>query len=252
MQTPIIFLHGFPFNGSCWDPQVAHFKNKTTVFNPDLRGHRHGPGTQKSESPQGPWMIAHFVDDLITFLDEKKIQKINLCGLSMGGYIALHFVNKFPERVQSLILCDTQAGSDNNETKNQRYETIKNIHKNGLTELAKSFSKKALSERTLKNNPQIQSQLESMILENKAECIALVVGALAARNDFKSALSSITCPTMVIVGSDDAITSPEINKELALGIPGARFEQISFAGHLSNLEKPEAFNSLLEEFLMKH
>jgi 3-oxoadipate enol-lactonase len=249
MQTPIIFLHGFPFNGSCWDPQVVHFKNKTAVFNPDLRGHRDGPGTEKNEN-LGPWMIAHFVEDLIKLLDEKNIKKVSLCGLSMGGYIALHFISNFPERVQNLILCDTQAGADNNESKSQRYETIKNIQKNGLTDLAKSFSKKAISESTLKNNPQIQNQLESMILKNKAECIALVVGALAARNDFASSLSNIQCPTLIIVGSDDNITSPEINKELAMKIPGARFETISQAGHLSNLEKPEIFNSILEDFLM--
>ena len=248
MQTPLVFLHGFPFNGSCWEPQVSYFKNKTTVFNPDLRGHRHGPGTLKAEA-KGPWLIAHFVEDLIVFLDEKNIEKISLCGLSMGGYIALHFINKYPKRVQNLILCDTQAGADNNASKDQRYESIINIQKNGLTEFAKNFSRKVVSENTLKNNPQIQPLLESMILENQAELITLVLAALAARNDFKSSLSSISCPTMVIVGSDDVITPPEINKELALGIPGARFEQISKAGHLTNREQPDIFNSLLDSFL---
>ncbi|MEQ1722615.1 MAG: alpha/beta hydrolase [Pseudobdellovibrio sp.] len=114
----LVFLHGFPFNSSSWGPQVEYFKNKCNVLAPDLRGHRNGP------NEAGAWMIAHFAEDLKQLLVENKIEKAVICGLSMGGYVALHFAQQYPEMVAGLVLCDTQADADSNEVKDKRYITI--------------------------------------------------------------------------------------------------------------------------------
>lgn len=241
--TSIIFLHGFPFNGSAWKPQVEYFKDRFEVYAPDLRGH----GT--AAAPSGPWMIAHYVEDLKHFMDEKKVPKAILCGLSMGGYIALQFVAKYPERVAGLILADTRADADSNEVKMKRYETIEKIHREGLSGFAKDFSRAVLSESTLRERPDIQKHVEAMILGNAAGNMAMAVGALVARHDNRSTLSSIRCPTAVFVGTEDKITPPELSELIAGGVEDSVLRLIEKAGHLSNVEQPDVFNHHIDTFL---
>lgn len=246
MSYPIIFLHGFPFDGSSWDPQLEHFKGKYQTFAPDLRGHGKGP------AGPGPWMIAHYADDLKIYMDEMKIEKAFVCGLSMGGYIALHFTASYPERLAGLILCDTRADADSNEAKDKRYATIRKIHQEGTQQFATDFSKNALGETTRTVMPQIQEKVQSMILNNQPQNIAMVLGALASRRDSTPYLEAISCPTMILVGTEDKITPPDVNESLAKKIKGSSFHLIEKAGHLSNLEQPKVFNRYLEDFLKIH
>lgn len=245
-SIPLVFLHGFPFNGSCWLGQLEHFKNRPTILAPDLRGHGHGP------NGPGPWTIADFVKDLKITLAEKNINKFILCGLSLGGYIALEFVNNFPDQIEALILCDTHANADSEEAKSKRIETISDIQKNGLKDFAASFSTKVLSEVTLKAKPQMQKYLEAIILSNDPDDVIKVLGALASRKDFNHGLHTIKFPTLVVVGADDKITPPELNEALARNIPGAQFKIIANAGHLPNMEQPTEFNSILDAFISEN
>lgn len=241
----LIFLHGFPFNGSSWDPQVEYFKNKYDVLAPDLRGHRNGP------YEAGAWMIAHFADDLKHLMVENKIDKAVICGLSMGGYIALHFAEQYPEMVAGLILCDTQAGADSNEVKDKRYITIQKIQNEGLSHFAQDFSKAALSETTLKEKPEIQKSLAAMINENNVENITKTLAALASRRDSSVYLSAFSFPVMVLVGADDKITPPAMAQKISEGINNCTLHMIEEAGHMSNLEQPAIFNQYIETFMEK-
>lgn len=240
----LIFLHGFPLNGSAWEPQFEFFKSKYTVMTPDLRGHRQGPNTH------GPWMIAHFADDLKQMMANNKMEKAVICGLSMGGYVALHFAKQNPEMVAGLILCDTQADADSNETKDKRYATIQKIQKDGLNSFAQEFSKSVLCENTLTKKPEIQKRVIAMILENKVESVCLNIVALASRRDSNPYLAEFKFPTLVIVGAEDKITPVAASKRLAEGIPNSKLQIIENAGHFSNLEQPDAFNLCLEKFLV--
>ena len=242
-SVPIIFLHGFPFNGSAWDEQIAYFKSRYQVYAPDLRGH----GTAKA--PPGPWMIAHFAKDILEFMDEKRIRRAVLCGLSMGGYVALHFAAKYPDRLAGLVLCDTRADADGNEVKTKRFDTIQRVQKEGLEGFSRDFAKSVLSETTLRSKPEVRARVEEMITGNRPENVAKVAAALASRHDHRSLLSGIKCPSAVFVGSDDKVTPPDLSEVLAGGIEDAEFRIVEHAGHLSNIEQPEAFNRYLDEFL---
>lgn len=242
-SIPLIFLHGFPFNASAWDPQIEHLKSRENVFAPDLRGHGQAP------APAGPWMISHFVADLKKFMTDKGISKAVLYGLSMGGYVALQFVLKYPENVAGLILCDTRADADSNEVKEKRFETIERLRREGAAGFASDFSKQVLSETTLRQHPNLREMVERMILSNGVENMAMVLGALASRWDSRSSLSTIKCPTLVLVGADDKVTPPELSELIAGGIEDAKLRIIERAGHLSNLEQPDLFNEQLDEFL---
>lgn len=239
----LVFLHGFPFNSSSWDPQVSYFQNTYYTVAQDLMGLGMGVSTP------GPWFLNHYVDDLKSFLDQHDIEKAVLCGVSMGGYIALNFYLSFPDRIDALVLSNTQALGDSNEAKDKRYETVKKILRDGVQDFAESFSKSVLSIQTLNKNPRLQKKLEAMISQQKPENLVRILGALAARKDLSSSVSQIHCPVLVVTGYEDKIISPAVTEKLAKAIPKAHFEKIAGAGHLPNLEQPEEFNRILEDFL---
>ena len=224
---------------------MEHFKKTHTVLAPDLRGHRHGP------SGPGPWMTGHFAEDLKQLMVEKNMDKAVICGLSMGGYVALHFAQQYPEMVDALVLCDTQADADSNEAKDKRFATIQKIQKDGLTAFAQDFSKNVLAENTLTQNPEIQKKVISMIVENKQQDVVMNLGTLASRRDSNPFLTEFRFPTLIIVGSEDKVTPLTVSQKLAAGIQNSTLKIVEKAGHLSNLEQPLIFNGYLEAFLTK-
>ncbi len=240
----IIFLHGFPFNKSAWDGQINRLSSSYKVQAIDLRGHGKAP------SPPGPWMIPDFAEDIKNYIEGQKLKKVVLCGLSMGGYIALHFAATYPQYLSGLILCNTRADADSNETKDKRYESIKDIRNNGIENFAEEFSRKALGETSLNEKPELQKQVKEMILQNSPSNICMTLGALASRRDSTSYLSKINCPTLVLTGSEDRIVPPEVTESMSQKIPGAHFHKIPGAGHLSNLENPSIFDQNLMQFLL--
>lgn len=242
-RSNLVFLHGFPFDSSTWKPQVEHFQNLYFTIAEDLRGHSSG------KIGPGPWMIDHYVEDLKATLDQKEIETAILCGVSMGGYIALNFYLRYPERVEALILSNTQAAGDSNEAKDKRFKTIQKIQREGLKDFADQFSKSVLCVKTLNTNPRLQKKIETTIAQQNPENTALVLGALAARKDLTAELSKIKCPTLVITGAEDKIIPSAVCETLAKSIPQAHFEIIEGSGHLPNLECPDQFNQILDQFL---
>jgi 3-oxoadipate enol-lactonase len=246
MNTPILFLHGFPFNGSLWKPQIDFFQDKRIVLAPDLRGHGSGP------KGDAPWMILDYVDDLHELLTHAKIDQVILCGHSMGGYIALEFIHQYPDMVSSLILVGSRADADSNETKDQRFKTLQKIREEGLEGFADEFSKNVLSDVKSEEKKELKNRIQEMILSNNPEDVAMVIGALASRKDSTPILKEISCPTMVIVGADDKITSWGVNHSMARRITNCQFAKVPHAGHLVNQEQPEKFNVLLDTFINYH
>jgi 3-oxoadipate enol-lactonase len=243
MNTPILFLHGFPFNGSLWKPQIEFFQDKRIVLAPDLRGHGSGP------KDNAPWMILDYVDDLHELLVKAKIEQVILCGHSMGGYIALEFIHKYPQMVQSLILAGSRADADSNEVKDQRYKTLEKIRKEGLEGFAEDFSKLVLADVRSKEKKELMKTVQDLILSNEVENVMLVIGALTSRKDSTPNLKEIGCPTMVIVGADDKVTSWGVNHSMARRITNCQFAKVAKAGHLVNIEQPEKFNALIDTFI---
>ena len=117
-DTPVILLHGFPFDKSMWKEQLKSLKSSNRAIAIDIRGFGN------STDEESVLSIDLFGDDLIAFMDKLNIEKAIICGLSMGGYIALNVITRFPKRFEALILCDTQCTADTAEGKEKRYATI--------------------------------------------------------------------------------------------------------------------------------
>ena len=120
-ELPILFIHGFPFDKSTWEPQMEFLKISHRVIAYDIRGFGKSIAGNEKNS------ISLFADDLVKFMDALAIKKAIVCGLSMGGYILLNAVNRYPEKFEAIILCDTQCIADSPEAKAKRIHTIEKV-----------------------------------------------------------------------------------------------------------------------------
>jgi len=242
-KMPIIFIHGFPFNKSMWENQLSVFKESHRVIAYDVRGHGN------ADSGTGEFSIDKFAKDLFHFMDALHLEKACICGLSMGGYIALTAVTQQPERIAALILCDTQCSADSEEGKKKRIEAIASIRENGLTEYASNSLKKLFSENSLTRKKEAVQFIEQTILNTDVETICNTLLALAGRKETCTSLHAIDIPVLILVGIEDQLTTPEAAKKMHALIPGSTLAVIDQAGHLTNLENPESFNLHLKKLL---
>ena len=239
----VIFIHGFPFNKSMWDFQLETLKEHYRVIAYDVRGHG------KSEPGKGDFSIDLFADDLIHFMDELAIDTAIVCGLSMGGYIALNAIERYPSRFTGLILCDTQSKADNSEAREKRMKAIESIRVNGLEHYAEESIKNLFAFLSFTTKREEIAAVKNMILKTTVETIIKTLHALAGRKDMSAKLGEIKVPVLIMVGKKDIITPPEKSEFMHEKIEDSTLELIDYAGHLSNLENPEDFNRNLKKFL---
>jgi pimeloyl-ACP methyl ester carboxylesterase len=242
-SSPIVFLHGFPFDKTMWREQLDFLQTTHRAIACDLRGFG------KSIDEESHLSMDLFVNDLILFIDKLGLEKIVLCGLSMGGYIALNALKRFPSRFEALILSDTQCIADSYEVKVKRYKTIEDIKEYGVANFNEGFIKNVFHEDSLINKPELVEQLRSVVFANSQHIICQGLVALAERSESCSILDEITIPTMIICGREDAVTPLNESKFMNKNIKDSVLHVISNAGHVSNLEEPSKFNKLLRDFL---
>lgn len=241
---PVLLLHGYPFNRSMWREQVEALKSSFRVITPDLRGLGESEGR-----PQEPAAMIEMARDVVALLDHLGIERVVLGGLSMGGYVALALVRRFPLRVRALVLADTRAQSDTDEARRAREEQAQKVLKEGMSAIADDFLKKVLASETLEERPEIVARVRQMILSTKPEGAAAALRGMAQRIDQTSFLPNILAPTLILVGSEDQLTPPADAEMMRREIRGSRLETIQGAAHLSNIERPDEFNRALVEFL---
>ena len=240
---PIIFLHAFPLSQRMWDEQITAFSLANRVITFDWRGFG------ESELCGDSFLMETFADDLAGLMDGLKIDRAVVCGLSMGGYAAFAFYRTYADRVAALILSDTRAGTDTEEGKRGRYEMADKALQTGSSAIAEIVISKLLGPLTLQHKPQVIATVKAVIAANRPEAIAAAQRGMAERQDSTDLLSKISCPTLIIVGSDDALTPPSEAEKMHNQIPGSTFVIINQAGHLPNLEQPEEFNRVVADFL---
>ena len=238
---PIIFIHGFPFNKSSWQPQVDFLKKTNRVIAYDIRGFGN------SSANETEFSMDLFADDLILFMDKLEISKAIVCGLSMGGYILLNAVDRYPERFAAIVLCDTQCVADSPEAREKRYKTTEQINENGLHDFVQNFAAVVFYKAPLK----LVDEMKYGMLTTSPKSIVKTLKALALRKDMQSSLKKIAVPTLVICGTQDVVTPLAQSQFLVEHIPNATLKSIDHAGHLSNLEQPDEFNRHLHRFISK-
>jgi 3-oxoadipate enol-lactonase len=242
--TPvIIFIHGFPFNKSMWKMQVKELKDNYHLISYDIRGHGN------SDAGNGDFSIELFVKDLISLMDALKIEKTVLCGLSMGGYIALKAIENYPERFNALILSDTNCIADTSEVKEKRMKAIESIRKSGVEEYADESIKNLFASESFKTKKEEIATVRKMIVKTSIQSLCNTLLALSVRKETCNKLSEIKVPVLIMAGKEDKITPPAVAQMMHEKIKKSSLSLISHAGHLSNIENPGEFNEHLNKFI---
>lgn len=239
----IILIHGFPLNKSMWNKQVEVLTGNCRVIAYDVRGHG------GSEAGTDDFSIELFANDLIALMDTLKIERATLCGLSMGGYIALKAIEKYPKRFDALILCDTSCAADTSEAKDKRQMAIESIEKYGIEQYANESLKNLFAAESFITNRESTVWVKQMITETPVKTLSNTLIALAKRDDACHELSRIEVPVLILVGREDKITPPDVARIMQINIKRSSLHIVEHAGHLSNIENDYEFNEHLLSFI---
>jgi len=243
--VPVLWIHGFPLGRWLWDPQVQGLADVARSIAVDLRGFG------GSSVPEGPYTMDAYAADLRGLLDALGIERVVLAGLSMGGYVSFAFYAAYPERVRGLILADTRHQADTPEARANRYALIERIRAEGASAAVEAFLPRLFGATTQRERPEWVEAFRRKMMTNPAAGLIGALQAMAERPDRTELLPHIRVPTLVIVGEEDAVTPPDVARQMAEGIPGARLVVLPHAGHLANVEAPEAFNEAVRSFLQE-
>nr|TFG52515.1 MAG: 3-oxoadipate enol-lactonase [Hyphomicrobiales bacterium] len=235
----LIFSNSLATDVSMWDQQIAALKTKFRIFTYDQRGHG------ETDVPAGAYNFDMLAADVIGLMDALSIARAHFCGLSMGGITGQALIQKYPERFDKLIICDCAAAS-NPAGAAQWAERIADAKQGGMDALVDITVGRWFSPEALENNAPVVDKVRQMIRKTPVNGFIGCASALSDF-DFKAGLGEIKAPTLLIAGTKDA-AFPGV-KFLNGAIPGSKMVGIEGAGHLSNLEAPEAFTRALTDFL---
>jgi 3-oxoadipate enol-lactonase len=243
--TPIVFIHGFPHDRSLWARQASALSTHVRCITLDLRGFG-------ESSTSGVYSVEQYADDVAALLTHLEVDRAIICGLSMGGYVAMALWRRHADRVAALVLCDTKAGADTAEGRSKRDALIAIAERDGSSAVAESQLQGMVGRTTRANRPELVARTREMM---ERATVPGIVGALVSmrdRPDATATLASVTVPTLVIVGDEDVLTPvSEANGIVAaLGkLAVAKLEVIADAGHLTCVERPAAVTHALTDFL---
>jgi pimeloyl-ACP methyl ester carboxylesterase len=241
----VVLLHGFPLSSAMWKEQINGVGSIYRIIAPDLRGHGDSP------APEGVYTIDEMADDVIELLDRLGLDvPVVIGGLSMGGYVALSLVARYPARVRGLMLMDTRAGADPAEAAQKREETAQEVLSTGnVKAVVDAMIPRLFARKTIEERAERVAYLREVMVKNTPRGIAGALRGMAARPDRREDLARIKVPTLVMVGEEDAITPPNEALSLADAIEGARLEVVVNAGHMAPYENPAVANAVILRFL---
>jgi pimeloyl-ACP methyl ester carboxylesterase len=225
-----------------WAPQTTALSGAWRCLTIDTRGFGESAAVP-------PFSVDRYADDVVAVLDETGADRATVIGLSMGGYVAFALWRRSPERVRALVLADTRAGADAADTRERRHELIALARAQGVAAVADRQIVGLLGKTTRSSRTHVETHARAIAETATVDGIVGALEALLARPDSTPTLATITVPTLVIVGEEDVITPPKEARAMRDQIRACRLEVLSGAGHLSNLERPAAFNTVLTKFL---
>jgi 3-oxoadipate enol-lactonase len=223
-----------------WDPQVDAYTKHFRLVRYDRRGHG------KSGAPKGPYTMERLGRDVLAVLDALKIDRVNWCGLSMGGMVGQWLGAHAPERIERLVLSNTSAYFPDKTAWNDR---LKFVREKGLAGLAGPNMERWFTKGFRERAPDTIERMVEMFVATPLEGY-IGCGEAVRDMDHRELLPKIKAPTLVIVGRSDPATTPEAGEYIRSRIPGAAVSLLD-AAHISNVEQPAAYASAVLGFLTR-
>ncbi len=223
-----------------WDAQTASLRGEVeTVLAPSL------PGFGGTTIPSAQPTMDDYADALVPHLDQAHADRAVVVGLSMGGYVALAFWRRHRRRIAGLVLADTRAEADDDAGRERRTKTAELVRERGTGALLLQ------PPPWLRDGSERWDAVKAIVKKQPAEAVAQASIAMGRRVDSTRDLPGIDVPTSVVVGADDALTPPALSRTMAAAIPGATLVEIPRAGHLSNVDAPDAFDRALRDLVRR-
>jgi pimeloyl-ACP methyl ester carboxylesterase len=242
-QDTLLLIHAFPLHAGMWVTQLDAPPPGWRVIAPDL------PGFGRTDPVPNATSLDDYAADVIDLLDALHVGEAVIGGLSMGGYVVLALFRLAPQYFRALLLADTRATADTEQGRAGRARLLERLGREGQAGVADEMLPKLLGPSTMRDRPEVAARVREMILSNAALAIATAARAMRDRADSAPLLPSIHMPVLIAVGEEDPLTPVADSREMQRQIAGSRLEIIPAAGHLSNLERPDAFNASLVRFL---
>lgn len=244
--VPLLLIHGFPFNRKMWAPQLEGLSRVARVIAPDLRGHG------ESQALPGPYWMDDLAGDLHAFLQVIGVDRpFVVCGLSMGGYIAMAMYRKYGVHMAGLVLAATRAGPDSEEARQGRDKNIALAREQGVAAVVDGMLHKMFSAKTVQQRPELVRQVRAMMEETSLEGITGALQGMKDRPDSTTTLGLIEFPTLILYGEDDQLVPRSEIRAMEQALRYPRVEGLPDSGHLLNMEQPEHFNSAIERYLQE-
>lgn len=236
---PLVLANSLGTDARIWDDVIAALGDGYRIISYDKRGHG------LSAAPQGDYRLDDHIDDLAALLDHLHIKRPVLAGVSVGGLIAQGFALRHPARLAGLILCDTAPKVGDAAMWNAR---IAAVRENGLAAIADGVTARWFTDTFRRHRAPDLAGWRTMLERMPA---AGYIGTCASLRDadLRDRIGAITVPTLAVAGAEDLSTPPDLVRDMASRIPGARFEIIPDCGHIPSIEQPEALAALMRQFL---
>lgn len=242
--TPVVLIHGYPLNRMIWEAQWEGLAQNAHIIAPDLRGFG------ESEMIAGTTEISTYADDVREFLDALGVNEpAVIVGLSMGGYVAMAYLRRYPNHVAGLILANTKATADTIEGKAGRDKNITLAQAQGAGAIADAMLPKVLSPKTYATKPELVAQVKTIMASATVPGIIGALESMRDRPDSTGTLLEYSQPVLIIAGADDQLMSAADQENMRQAARNSTLVTIPDAGHLSPMEQPEAFNDAVKEFL---
>jgi len=240
----VLLIHGFPLNRQMWQPQLSALaKAGYRVITPDLRGFG------ESSAPLGGYSIDAFANDLVTLLDALQIERAVVGGMSMGGYVLMNMLERFPERVRAACFITTKSSADDEAGRARRSAMAADAEKFGASPIIKVFAELLFSPDASQTKSQLVAKVTAWMRDTDPKGLAGGLLAMRDRKDYTPLLPGFRQPSLIIAGAEDRAMSPNAVELLTAGLPSCQSRTIEKGGHMVNLEQPEEFNATLLRFL---
>lgn len=232
----LVLLHAFPVNRHLWDGVAGTLADSGwRVIAPDL------PGFGEAAPAVQPPDVAVAAATVFAMLDGLGVKEFSLGGLSMGGYVAMAVLRQQPDRVRSLFLVDTKMAADTEPARENRLAIADRALAEHSTEfLVDAMLPNLLGPVTLASRPHVVHQVSEWIRGTSAEGVAWAMRAMAARPDSSATLAGYPGPALVVGGTDDRLSPPDEQEQMAATLPMGQLELVPDVGHLSAIEDPQA------------
>ena len=240
---PVVLLHPFPAHHEFWMPVAESLASRYRLILPDLRGHG------ESGVGEGPATMAKHAADVARVMDDARIGRAPLIGVSIGGYLLFEFWRKHRDRVAALGLCNTKAPADNAEARAGRLQAANDVLERGIEPFLHSMGPRLFGKTTRETRPDLVDGAVRMMRQMSPEDIAQVQRGMAERPDSIDTLKTINVPTLLVTGDEDILTGINEAELMRQHIAGSQLRVIPKAGHYLPWEQPEEAFKVIRQFL---